>query len=52
MGGLLWAIIVILFIFWLVGLSFHLLGGLIHIVLVVAIVLLIINLLTGRGARV
>lgn len=52
MAGLLWAIIVILFIFWLLGLSFHLLGGFIHIILVVAVVLLVINLLTGRGARV
>lgn len=52
MGGLLWAIIVILFVFWLVGLSFHLFGGLIHIVLVIALVLLVINLLTGRGARI
>ena len=52
MAGLLWAVIVILFIFWLLGLSFHLLGGAIHIVLVVAVVLLIVNLLTGRGARV
>lgn len=52
MAGVLWAIIVILFVFWLVGLGFHLFGGLIHIVLVVAVVLLIINLLTGRGARV
>lgn len=52
MGGLLWAIIVILFVIWLLGLSFHILGGFIHIVLVVAVVLLIVNLLTGRGARV
>jgi len=52
MGGLLWAIIVILFIFWLVGLSFHLLGGFIHIVFVIALVLLVINLITGRGARI
>ena len=52
MAGLLWAVIVILFIFWLIGLAFHLLGGLIHIVLVVAIILLVVNLLTGRGARV
>ena len=52
MAGLLWAIIVILFIFWLIGLTFHLLGGLIHLVLVVAVVLLIAKLLTGRRARV
>lgn len=53
MGGILWAIIVILVILWLLGwLAFHIGGGLIHILIVVAVVLLIINLLTGRGARV
>ena len=52
MGGLLWAIIVVLFIFWLIGLTFHVLGGLIHIVLVVAVVLLIWKLLTGMRTRV
>lgn len=52
MGGLLWAIIVILVIFWVLGFAFHLLGGLIHIVLVVAVILLVVNLLTGRGPRV
>lgn len=51
MAGILWAIIVILFIFWLIGLSMHLLGGFIYIVLVIALILLIYNLLTGRGAR-
>ena len=51
MAGLLWAIIVILVIFWLIGLSLHLLGGFIYIVLVIAVVLIIINLLRGRGAR-
>ena len=52
MGGLLWGIISILFVFWLVGLLFHLGGGLIHIVLVIAVIMLVFNLLTGRGARV
>jgi hypothetical protein len=51
-GGLLWAIIVILFIGWLLGFALHVGGGLIHLVLVVAVVLIVINLLTGRGARV
>ncbi len=51
MAGLLWTIIVILFIFWLLGFLVWHLGSIIHIVIVVAIVLLIINLLTGRGAR-
>jgi hypothetical protein len=50
-SGLLWTIIVILFILWLIGwLAFHI-GGIIHIIIVVAVILLIINLLTGRGAR-
>lgn len=52
MAGLLWAIIVILFIFWILGFALWHLGAIIHIVLVVAIILLIINLLTGRGARI
>jgi uncharacterized membrane protein YtjA (UPF0391 family) len=52
MGGILWTIIVILVILWLLGFAFHIAGGLIHIVLVVAIILLVINLITGRGARV
>jgi hypothetical protein len=52
MGGILWTIIVILFIFWLLGFLVWHLGGIIHIVIVVAIILLIWNLLTGRGARV
>ncbi|MFN2461056.1 MAG: lmo0937 family membrane protein [Candidatus Velthaea sp.] len=52
MGGLLWGIIVILFIFWLLGFAVHIGGGLIHILLVIAVILLIYNLVTGRGARV
>ena len=52
MAGLLWAIIVILFIFWLLGFMVWHLGAIIHLVIVVAIILLIINLLTGRGARI
>lgn len=51
MAGLLWTIIVILFIFWLLGFTVFHLGAIIHIVIVIAVVLLIINLLTGRGAR-
>jgi hypothetical protein len=52
MAGLLWGIIVILFIFWLLGFTLFHLGSLIHIVIVVAVILLIFNLITGRGARV
>jgi hypothetical protein len=52
MAGLLWALIVVLFFFWLLGFTVFHLGSIIHFVLVVAVVLLVINLLTGRGARV
>ena len=45
---MLWTIIVILFVLWLLGFSFHIGGGLIHILLVVAVVVLIYNLVTGR----
>lgn len=50
--GILWAIIVLLFIFWLIGLLIHLGAGLIHLVLLAAVILLIVNLLSGRGAGV
>jgi hypothetical protein len=52
MAGILWTIIVILFIFWLLGFLVWHIGAFIHILIVVAVVLLIINLLTGRGARI
>jgi hypothetical protein len=49
----LWAIIVVLVVLWLLGfLAFHIGGGLIHILIVIALVLLVVNLLTGRGARI
>ena len=52
MAGILWAIIVVLFVFWLLGFMLRLGGGLIHLVLVAAVVVLVVNLLTGRGANV
>lgn len=52
MAGLLWTIIVVLFILWLLGFALHFGGGLIHLVLLVVVVLVVYNLLTGRGARV
>jgi hypothetical protein len=53
MGGILWAIIVVLFVLWLLGwLAFHIGGGLIHILIVIALILLVVNLASGRGARI
>jgi uncharacterized membrane protein YccF (DUF307 family) len=48
-NSMLWTIAVILFILWLLGFSFHVAGALIHIVLVIAVILVIIRLVTGRA---
>jgi hypothetical protein len=47
---MLWTIFVVLLVLWLLGFLTHVAGGLIHILLVVAVVVLIINLLSGRRA--
>jgi hypothetical protein len=52
LAGLIWTIIVVLFVLWLLGFAIHIGGGLIHILLVIALILLVFNLITGRGARV
>jgi Family of unknown function (DUF5670) len=45
---MLWTIFIVLLILWLLGFSLHIAGGLIHLLLVVALVLLVINLVSGR----
>ena len=45
---MLWTIFVILLVLWLLGFSFHVAGGFIHLLLVLAVVVLIFNLLAGR----
>jgi hypothetical protein len=45
---MLWTIFVILLILWLLGFSFHVGGALIHLLLVIAVAVLIINLVSGR----
>ncbi len=48
---MLWTIFVILLILWVLGFfAFHVAGGLIHILLVVAIIVGLIKLFTGRSA--
>ena len=49
---MLWTIFVILLVLWLLGFSLHVAGGLIHLLLVVALVVLVINLLSGRSSAV
>ncbi len=45
---MLWTIFVILLVLWLLGFSFHIAGSLIHLLLVVALIILVINLISGR----
>lgn len=49
---MLWTIFAILLILWLLGWGFHVAGSLIHLLLVMAVVILIINLVTGRRTTV
>jgi hypothetical protein len=50
--NMLWTIFVVLLVLWLLGFSLHVAGGLIHLLLVVALVVLVINLLSGRRGSV
>jgi hypothetical protein len=45
---MLWTVFVVILILWLLGFSLHLGGSLIHLLLIVAVVVLIFNLLSGR----
>ncbi len=45
---MLWTIIGILFVLWLLGFGFQVGGSLIHLILVVAVIVLVFQLLTGR----
>jgi hypothetical protein len=45
---MLWTVFIIILILWLLGFSFHTAGGMIHLLLVVALAVLIYNLVMGR----
>ncbi len=48
---MLWTIAGILVLMWLLGfIGFHLAGGLIHILLVIAVIVIVVQLVTGRRA--
>ena len=52
MVALLWLVLLAVMAVWLVGLLLNIAGGLIHILLIVALVILVWNLLSSRrGAR-
>jgi hypothetical protein len=48
MSNLIWTAAVILFIFWLLGFSINIGGGLIHLLLVLVLIAIVYNLVTGR----
>lgn len=48
---MLWTIFIVLVILWLLGFTLHVGGGLIHILIVIALVVLIINLIGGRRSN-
>lgn len=45
---MLWTVFVVLLILWLLGFTFHVAGGMIHLLLLIAVAVLIINLISGR----
>ena len=51
LSGILWAVIVILFVLWLLGLVAHIGGGVIHLLLIIAVIALIYNLIVGARSR-
>jgi hypothetical protein len=47
--SILWAIVVVLVVLWLIGfLALHIGGGLIHLLVVIAVIVLLYNLFVGR----
>jgi hypothetical protein len=45
---MLWTVFVVLLIMWLLGFTFHVAGGMIHLLLLIAVAVLVINLISGR----
>ena len=48
MLNLLWAVATVLVVMWLVGISLHAFGGLIHVLLVLAVAAVLIRIVMGR----
>ena len=45
---MLWTLVVLLVVFWLLGFAFDVAGGIIHVLLVIAAVLFLVQLISGR----
>ncbi|HLR01630.1 MAG TPA: lmo0937 family membrane protein [Virgibacillus sp.] len=48
---MLWTILIVLFILWLLGFSFHIAGGLIHLILVLVVILLVVKIIQSIAGR-
>jgi Family of unknown function (DUF5670) len=49
---MLWTVFAILLLLWLLGWGFHVAGSLINLILVIALVVMLLELMTGRRAAV
>ena len=45
---MLWTLIVLLLLFWVLGFAFDVAGGIIHLLLVIALAMFLVNLIRGR----
>ncbi len=45
---MIWTIILVLLVMWLIGITTTSIGSILHLLLVVAVVIFIVNLLTGK----
>lgn len=50
LANILWFIVAVVVVLWLLGVLFKIGGGLIHLLLIVAAIIIVYNLLTGRRA--
>ena len=48
LANILWLVVVVLVVLWLLGFLLNIGGGLIHILIVIAVIVLLYNLLVGR----
>ena len=48
MGNIIWTLITLLVVFWVLGLVFQIGGGLIHTLIVIALIIFVFKLITGR----
>jgi hypothetical protein len=46
---MLWTIVVVLLVLWLLGFAMNVVGGVIHVLLVIAVIVILINLIQGRN---